>query len=128
MAGAGILQSALLAFQAAYRAFVDALEREIAARRTHAWVWLSASGTETDWAKRLYALGDAICFPDHRLNFLRNGVERRGTSLYGSMFTYGGPHKERFRQVFEEIGTVFYTRPSLGVHGNEGSGRAIKPH
>lgn len=61
------------------------------------------------------------CFTN-KLSF-RNPKARSTTNPTGSVFVYVGPNPERFRKVFEKIGTVYMPdkkRPVHGALGEEG--------
>lgn len=45
------------------------------------------------------------CFPDERIKYIKNGRIEKQPMKY-SVFTYFGPNKERFKEVFSRIGVV----------------------
>lgn len=83
--------------------FVPKLVEEYEAGRVTAAILLtSAHATDTEWFQLLWDY--RLCFTDHRLPYWNESGG--GDPTFGSVFTYLGPHPERFVQRFDEFGAI----------------------
>jgi hypothetical protein len=64
---------------------------------------LTNSATETKWFQKIARLSDAICFPNHRISFLINGVEQKNNDRCQTIF-YFGVKVVKFYNEFEKLG------------------------
>lgn len=59
------------------------------------------------WFRQYMQACDAVCFPDQRLKFLRDGKPVAGANFGNALF-YAGPAKEQFALHFEHLGSILY--------------------
>lgn len=71
-------------------------------------ITLTNNNTDTFATQKLMRNANAICFPDHRINFFGEDGKIKKGNRYAQMFCYFGSKKKRFRSVFSEIGTVYF--------------------
>lgn len=83
---------------------VDKFVSEYKSGNITAGIVLSRNATETRWFIELVKASGAILFTDHRINFLDNGVEVKGSSQQGQCFFYFGSDVDKFLEVFGQIG------------------------
>lgn len=67
------------------------------------------NSSETKWFQELFFWCDAICFPNHRINFYHNNPSFQGKkrNKQGQVFFYFGKYSFRFVDRFSDFGVVF---------------------
>lgn len=65
-------------------------------------VWISKAAMETHAIQFLLRNSDAVCFPDHRINYLNPDTGKVGDSqaTFSSLLFYVGEHVNRFLSIF----------------------------
>jgi hypothetical protein len=83
--------------------FVSKLLAEFYARRVDRAVMLTNNSTDTEWFLAAAAACEAICFTAGRIHFeVPNGEPVQPTQ--GQAFFYFGPDRERFVDIFRDVG------------------------
>jgi hypothetical protein len=95
------------------QAFVRKYVSERDAEHFKASVSLFNASVETDWFQSMIGASDAVCFPDHRIQFEHKGEPIASSNRYAQAFFYSGRHIDRFVKLFEPIGKVLM--PLRGV-------------
>jgi hypothetical protein len=75
-------------------------------------VVLTNNGTETRWGQWLLDHADATCFPSRRIAFLNPEGVPGTQALQAQMFSYFGPHVDRFAAEFADVGVILTRRRS----------------
>lgn len=88
--------------------FVDKLVEEYVIDRVTEACLLSNNATETKWFQHAVRVANAVCFPEGRLSYWYPDRTSK-TPLQGQAIIYYGPHTEKFRTVFGQLGSVLRT-------------------
>lgn len=72
-------------------------------------ILLTTCDSDNGWFQLLWDY--LICFSNHNVHFFKpvNGVIRkdsRSTQMFGTVFTYLGPHEQKFIDIFSAFGTI----------------------
>ncbi len=73
-------------------------------------ILLTTCDSDNQWFQLLWDY--SICFTNHNVHFFKpdaNGKiskDSRSTQMFGTVFTYLGPHEQRFIDIFSQFGTI----------------------
>jgi hypothetical protein len=81
-------------------AFVDKLIAEHSSGRVSAAILLTNAYTANKWWLRAAHAATAICFPNRKINFEREGSETPGGQIFGQSFFYFGSNPAKFFETF----------------------------
>lgn len=95
---------------------VDKFVQEYSTNKFDAAVVLCNNATDTKWFQRLYEKASAVCFTDHRIQFMNVDGKNVSGNTRGQIFVYFGTEREKFQQEFSQYGHVMY---KLTTNGNE---------
>ena len=87
--------------------FIKKLVKEYKAGNVTEAIVLTNNGTDTKWFHEMQEISSAICLPEGRIAFIRDGEEVKGNNK-GQVFTYIGNRPEAFEEVFDMFGKVYY--------------------
>jgi ParB family chromosome partitioning protein len=86
--------------------FAEKLVTHYEAGDVTAAVVLVNNATETRWLGQLALRAGALCLPEGRVKFLKEGGEK-GSPLQGQVVLYLGEDVDAFRAAFEQLGTIW---------------------
>lgn len=84
--------------------FVDKLLAEINSQNVTSAIVLCDNATETNWFCKLAARATVICFTNHRINFIRDGVQEKGSPTRGQAFLLFNGDADKFVDTFQIFG------------------------
>jgi hypothetical protein len=69
-------------------------------------ILLTFNSTDTRWFRRGCAARAVVCFKRHRIRFLDEHGNKQNSPVHGQMFFYFGKDRQRFAEVFREVGWI----------------------
>lgn len=86
--------------------FINKLVTEHEAGNVTEAIVVTNNGTDTRWFQQLSGAASAICLHRGRIGFLNEARERIDNNNKGQIFTYIGNRPDRFREEFEQFGSI----------------------